>query len=98
MGRIDYNQKRVYRVIDTLARLEKKHPDWKFYNSWRWHRTQEWRVRWLDHDFETRVIWKASSNLSLYYERASILLTSEYEGFLFGFLVECMSFGVIRGI
>lgn len=29
LGRIDYNQKRVYRVIDTWARLEKKFPDWK---------------------------------------------------------------------
>lgn len=29
MGRIDYNQKRVYRVIDTWAKLEANFPNWK---------------------------------------------------------------------
>ena len=29
MGRIDYNQKRVYRVIDTWALLENEFPDWR---------------------------------------------------------------------
>ena len=29
VGRIDYNQKRVYRVIDTWALLEDKFPDWQ---------------------------------------------------------------------
>ena len=29
MGRIDYNQKRVYRVIDTWAKLEAQFPDWR---------------------------------------------------------------------
>ena len=27
--RIDYNQKRVYRVVDTWAKLEPVFPDWK---------------------------------------------------------------------
>ena len=27
--RIDYNQKRVYRVVDTWAKLESVFPDWK---------------------------------------------------------------------
>lgn len=29
MGRIDFNQKRVYRVVDTWAKLEPVFPDWK---------------------------------------------------------------------
>lgn len=29
MGRIDYNQKRVYRVIETWALLESEFPDWR---------------------------------------------------------------------
>ena len=29
VGRIDYNQKRVYRVIEVWKLLEKKYPDWK---------------------------------------------------------------------
>ena len=30
LGRIDYNQKRVRRVIDIWNKLEKKYPDWLF--------------------------------------------------------------------
>lgn len=97
VGRIDYNQKRVYRVIDTWALLEKKYPDW--------------RLTIVGDGVERNNIENKAKNLGLknvnfegfqspieYYKRARILmLTSEYEGFPL-VLAECMSFGVIPSV
>lgn len=94
MGRIDYNQKRVFRVIDTWALLENDFPDW--------------RLTIIGDGIERKNIEKQVKELKLkhvhfvgfqkpepYYERASLLLlTSEYEGFPL-VLAECMSFGVV---
>lgn len=97
VGRIDYNQKRVYRVIDTWALLEKKYPDW--------------RLTIVGDGVERENIEKQAKALGLknvsfegfkspieYYKRARILmLTSEYEGFPL-VLAECMSFGVVPAV
>lgn len=97
VGRIDYNQKRVYRVIDTWALLEKKYPDW--------------RLTIVGDGVERNNIENQAKALGLknvnfegfqspieYYKRARILmLTSEYEGFPL-VLVECMSFGVVPAV
>lgn len=94
VGRIDYNQKRVYRVIDTWALLEKRFPDW--------------RLTIVGDGIERKNIERKANELGLkhvtfegfqtpepYYKRARILLlTSEYEGFPL-VLAECMSFGVV---
>lgn len=97
VGRIDYNQKRVYRVIDTWALLEKKYPGW--------------RLTIVGDGVERENIEKQAKALGLknvsfegfqspieYYKRARILmLTSEYEGFPL-VLAECMSFGVVPAV
>lgn len=97
VGRIDYNQKRVYRVIDTWSLLENKYPDW--------------RLTIVGDGVERNNIENQSKALGLknvsfegfqspieYYKRARILmLTSEYEGFPL-VLAECMSFGVVPAV
>lgn len=94
LGRIDYNQKRVYRVIDTWARLEKKYPDWKL--TIVGDGIERKNVEKLVADYDLKhVSFEGFQQPKPYYERASILLlTSEYEGFPL-VLAECMSFGVI---
>lgn len=94
LGRIDYNQKRVYRVIDTWARLEKKFPDWKL--TIVGDGIERKHVEKLVADYDLKhVSFEGFQQPKPYYERASILLlTSEYEGFPL-VLAECMSFGVI---
>ncbi len=94
LGRIDYNQKRVYRVIDTWAKLEAKLPDWKLTivgdGVERENVEKQVAAYGLKH-----VTFEGFQQPKPYYERASILLlTSEYEGFPL-VLAECMSFGVI---
>lgn len=97
VGRIDYNQKRVYRVIDTWALLEDRYPDWK--------------LTIVGDGVERKNLENKAEALSLkhisfegfqspieYYKRARILmLTSEYEGFGL-VLVEGMSFGVVPAV
>lgn len=97
VGRIDYNQKRVYRIIDTWALLEDRYPDWK--------------LTIVGDGVERKNLENKAEALSLkhisfegfqspieYYKRARILmLTSEYEGFGL-VLVEGMSFGVVPAV
>lgn len=94
LGRIDYNQKRVYRVIDTWAMLEKKFPDWKL--TIVGDGVERKNVEKLVADYDLKhVSFEGFQQPKPYCERASILLlTSEYEGFPL-VLAECMSFGVI---
>ena len=94
MGRIDYNQKRVYRVIDTWSVLERQFPDWQLTvvgdGPERKKLEQQVKDLGLQH-----VSFEGFQSSIPYYERASILiLTSEYEGFPL-VLAECMSFGVV---
>lgn len=97
MGRIDYNQKRVYRVIDTWAKLETKFPDWKLTIVGDGVARKDIEKQVNDYDLQ-RVSFEGFQQPKPYYERASILmLTSEYEGFPL-VLAECMSFGVIPAV
>lgn len=94
VGRLDYNQKRVNRVIETWSLIESEYPDWK--------------LTIVGDGSERNKLELLAQNLNLhnisfegfqspiqYYKRASILLlTSEYEGFPL-VLPECMSFGVV---
>lgn len=94
MGRLDYNQKRVYRVIDTWKELEDKYTDWKLTivgdGPERENLEQQVNSLNLKH-----ISFEGFQSPKSYYERASILLlTSEYEGFPL-VLAECMSFGVV---
>ena len=94
LGRIDYNQKRVYRVIDTWVKLEAKFPDWKLTIVGDGVERKNIERQVADYGLN-RVSFEGFQQPKPYYERASILLlTSEYEGFPL-VLAECMSFGVI---
>lgn len=93
-GRVDYNQKRVYRLIDAWALIEKDFPEWK--------------LTIVGDGVSRKDVEEQASKLGLknvqfegfqqpleYYKRASVLvLTSEYEGFPL-VLAECMGFGVV---
>ena len=94
VGRIDYNQKRINRIIETWKELEHLHPDWKLriigdgpYRKEIEQQTKELKL--------SRVYFEGFKNPKNYYKRASILiLTSEYEGFGL-VIVEGMSYGVV---
>lgn len=97
VGRLDFVQKRVYRVIDTWNLLEDRYPDW--------HLTivgdGEDRTNLENHAKALglkRISFEGFQSPIPYYKRASILLlTSDYEGFPL-VLAECMSFGVIPAV
>jgi glycosyltransferase involved in cell wall biosynthesis len=94
VGRLDYNQKRAYRIIETWELLEKNFPEWKLTivgdGEEREHLEQMVVDKHLRH-----VSFEGFKDPKPYYERASILLlTSAYEGFPL-VLAECMSFGVV---
>ena len=94
MGRIDFNQKRVYRVVDTWAKLEPVFPDWKLTIVGDGTARKDIEKLVKEYGLQ-RVSFEGFQQPKPYYERASILmLTSEYEGFPL-VLAECMSFGVI---
>lgn len=97
MGRIDYNQKRVYRVVDTWAKLEPMFPDWKLTIVGDGIARKDIEKLVKEYGLQ-RVSFEGFQQPKPYYERASILmLTSEYEGFPL-VLAECMSFGVIPAV
>lgn len=94
VGRLDSNQKRVHRVLETWALIEKKHLDWTLRIIGDGEERKE---------LERLIVHYSLKNVSLegtqyprpYYEKASVvLLTSEYEGFGL-VIVEGMSFGVV---
>lgn len=94
VGRLDYMQKRVSRVIDTWAIIEKQYPDWHLSIV---------GVGEEKENLQNQVSRLGLKNVSFegfqqprpYYERASLLiLTSEFEGFPL-VLAEAMSFGVV---
>lgn len=94
MGRIDYNQKRVVRVVETWAMLEARFPDWRLtiVGDGPERANVERRARELG---LKHVSFDGFQQPRPYYERASVLvLASEYEGFPL-VLAECMSFGVV---
>lgn len=94
VGRLDYNQKRVHRIIETWALIEDCFPDWRLTLVGDGVERDN-----LEHLAETlnlcHVNFEGFADPRPYYERASILLlTSEFEGFPL-VLAECMSFGVV---
>ena len=94
VGRIDENQKRIHRIIDTWALLEASFPDWKLIIVGDGVEKRNLVEKVIQLKLNN-VVFEGFQNPSLYYKRASILmLTSEYEGFGL-VVVEAMSFGVI---
>ena len=97
VGRLDFVQKRVYRVIDTWNYLEDNFPDWRLTIVG----DGEDRQSLVNHAKALglkRVNFEGFQKPIYYYKRASILLlTSDFEGFPL-VLAECMSFGVIPAV
>lgn len=94
VGRLDFVQKRVYRVIDTWNYLEKEHPDWRLtiIGDGDDKQNLENHVKGLG---LKNVHFEGYQNPVKYYKRASLLmLTSDYEGFPL-VLAEAMHFGVV---
>lgn len=94
VGRVDYTQKRVHRVIETWVQLEHQFPDW-------WltivgDGEERENIEHMVSDLELgHVQFEGFQSPRPYYERASLLmLVSEFEGFPL-VLAECMSFGVV---
>ena len=97
VGRLDFVQKRVYRVIDTWNYLEEHFPDWRLTivgdGEDRMNLENHVNAMGLKH-----VSFEGFKNPLEYYKRASILLlTSDFEGFPL-VLAECMSFGVVPAV
>ena len=97
VGRLDFVQKRVYRVIDTWNYLEERFPDWRLtiVGDGEDRENLENHIRCLG---LKRVSFEGFQKPIDYYKRAPILLlTSDFEGFPL-MLAECMSFGVIPAV
>lgn len=97
VGRLDFVQKRVYRVIDTWNYLEDNFPNWRLIivGDGEDRQNLENHVKALG---LKRVFFEGFQKPIAYYKRASILLlTSDFEGFPL-VLAECMSFGVIPAV
>lgn len=97
VGRIDYTQKRVFRVIETWAQLEYLFPDWQLTIVGDGEEREN--IEHMVRDLELKhVNFEGFQAPRAYYERALILvLTSEFEGFPL-VLAECMSFGVVPAV
>ena len=97
VGRIDYNQKRVSRIIDTWYLLEKVFPDWSLTIVGDGPERKNIEKRIAEYKLK-RVSLEGFKSPLEYYKRASILLlASEFEGFPL-VLAECMNFGVIPAV
>ena len=97
VGRLDFYQKKVNRVIDTWALLEKRFPNWQLTivgdGPDRNNVEQQVEDLQLQH-----VRFEGFQKPLEYYKRASMLiLTSEFEGFPL-VLAEAMSFGVVPAV
>lgn len=94
VGRLDPNQKRVHRVLETWALVEKNHSDWVLRIIGDGDERKELE-RLIEHYSLKNVSLEGTQYPRPYYEKASVLLlTSEYEGFGL-VIVEGMSFGVV---
>ena len=94
VGRIDNNQKRVFRVVDVWAQVERTCSDWTLVIVGDGP-DKEGMEKYAGSLGLRNIRFEGFSNPRSYYERDSLLLlTSEYEGFGL-VIVEAMSFGVV---
>jgi glycosyltransferase involved in cell wall biosynthesis len=94
VGRIDYNQKKIYRIVELWNEIENDYPDWKLIIVGDGEKRQEVETLISKLNLQ-RIEITGFKNPLEYYKRASILLlTSEYEGFGL-VIVEGMTFGIV---
>lgn len=97
VGRLDFVQKRVYRVIDTWNLLEERFPDWRLTIVGDGGDRENLERHTSAMNLK-RVSFEGFKSPLEYYKRASVLmLTSDFEGFPL-VLAECMSLGVIPAV
>ena len=94
VGRLDYTQKRVYRILETWKRLEKTFPEWRL--TLLGDGPEKETLERLQFELNLHnVFFEGVQDPILYYKRATILvLTSDFEGFPL-VLAEGMSYGVV---
>lgn len=94
VGRLEHNQKRVNRVIETWGFIEEHNPNWKL--TIVGDGPERSNLEQISNNIGLkRVSFVGFQNPNEYYKRAAVLmLTSEYEGFPL-VIAECMSFGVV---
>ena len=81
VGRIEYNQKRTFRLVDIWKDLSPKHPDWTLTIVGDGPDGDDFRKRVVDSKLSNINI-EGFKNPLEYYRRASvIILVSEFEGF-----------------
>ena len=94
VGRLEPNQKRVSRVLETWALLEPRFPDWTLRLVGDGPEKEALQAFCAESRLE-RVSFEGFRNPAPYYEQASLLLlASEYEGLPLA-VVEGMSFGAV---
>ncbi len=94
VGRIDKQQKRVERVIETWALVETKFPEWNLTIVGDGENRSKVEALSVELNLK-RVSFEGYKSPSKYYNRASILvLTSEYEGFPL-VIAESMARGIV---
>lgn len=94
VGRLDYNQKRAYRIIEIWNHIEPNFPEWRLTIVGDGPERDKLEEMAKIQDLQ-RVNFEGFQSPRPYYERASMLiLASEFEGFPL-VLAECMSFGVV---
>ena len=94
LGRIDYNQKRVRRVIDIWNQLELRYPDWHLTIVGDGPDLETVKRMVVDYKLKN-VRFEGFQEPDAYFQRAPImLLVSEYEGFPVA-LMESLSFGCV---
>ena len=94
VGRLDYTQKRVYRILETWEQIEKSNPEWALTllgGGPEKENLERLQIKLKLHN----VHFEGIQDPIQYYKRATILvLTSDFEGLPL-VLAECMSYGVI---
>lgn len=94
VGRIDYNQKKTFRLLDVWHLLETRFPDWSLRIVGEGPDLPNLRA-YAEKLKVSRVFFEGFQKPLEYYKRASLLLlTSEYEGFGL-VIVEGMGLGVV---
>lgn len=94
VGRIEYNQKCTYRIVDIWEHLEEKYPDWCLRIVGDGPDRLDLQQRINKKGLRNVTIEGFQNPLSYYKEAKLLLLTSAYEGFPL-VLAESMEYGVV---
>lgn len=94
VGRIDFAQKRVHRIIDLWKKLEPLCPDWKLTLVGD-GKERQFLENYVKEMGLKNICFEGFRDPKEYYRRSSLLLlTSDFEGFPL-VVIESMSFGVV---